>query len=95
MNPTQRIFENVETGESFRLYTSCDASKYHLISEGNKKRSDGTEVNGFYLAPFTGASIKLNNGKVVNIGTGQFYHLKENEKVTHRKFTGFKKFTKV
>lgn len=92
---TQRTFTDVETGNNCRLYTSQDASKYHLIYEGqNDKISDGSEVNGFYISAHTGAEIKLNTKKTIFVDSGNFYHLKEGEKVTHRKFVGFSKFTK-
>lgn len=96
MQPTQRTFTNVETNQTCRLYTSNDASKYHLIYEGQPKEiADGSEVNGFYLAAHTGVTIKINNKKIVFISSGQFYPLKEGEKVTHKKYVGFNKFTKV
>ena len=51
---TQRIFTDSETGFKCRLYTSNDASKYHLIYEGqNEKIADGSEVNGFYISAHT------------------------------------------
>lgn len=96
MQPTQRTFTDAETGYNCRLYTSQDASKYHLIYEGqNNIIADGSEVNGFYIAAHTGAEIKLNTGKKVFVDMSQFYSLKEGEKVTHRKFIGFSKFTKI
>ena len=96
MQATQRTFKDVETGYNFRLYTSQDASKYHLIAEGqHDKMADGCEVNGFYISSHTGVTIKINNSKLVKLNTGQFYNLKEDEKITHKKFVGFSKFTKI
>lgn len=96
MIPTQRTYTNVETGVNCRLYTFNDASKYHLICEGQPDIiADGCEVNGFYIASHTGAEIKLNTGKKIFVGSGNFYNLKEGEKVTHRKFIGSPRFTKV
>jgi len=96
MQPTQRTYTDVETGYTCRLYTSLDGSKYHLIFEGqNDEIADGSEVNGFYIAAHTGAEIKLNTKKRINVSSGQFYHLKEGETVTHRKFIGFDKFVKL
>ena len=40
-------------------------------------------------------TIKLNTGKVINLGCGEFYALKENKEVTHKKYAGFAKFRKV
>ncbi len=95
MQQTQRTYTDTETGNVCRLYTSLDGSKYHLIYEGQPAQiADGTEVNGFYIAAHTGATIRLNNKKEILVNSGQFYHLKEGEKVTHRKFTGFEKFYK-
>jgi len=94
--PTQRTYTDVETGYNCRLHTSNDASKFHLIYEGQgEKIADGSEVNGFYISAHTGAEIKLNTGKKIFVDRGNFYNLKEGEKVTHRKFIGFKKFTKI
>ena len=96
MTPTQRTFTDVESGYNCRLYTSNDASKYHLIFEGQPNIiADGCEVNGFYIAAHTGAEIKLNTGKKIFVSSGQFYNLKEGEKATHRKFIGFSKFVKI
>ena len=95
MTPTQRTFKDVESGYNCRLYTSNDASKYHLIFEGQPNIiADGCEVNGFYIAAHTGTTIRLNTKKEIFVGSGQYYNLKEGEKVTHRKFVGFQKFTK-
>lgn len=96
MQPTQRTYTDAETGLNCRLYTSNDASKYHLIYEGQPDIiADGCEVNGFYIAAHTPETIKINGSKQVKLNTGEFYNLKENEKVTHRKFCGFSKFTKI
>lgn len=96
MTPTNRIFRNVENGHECRLYTSKDNSQYHLIYEGQHDIiADGCEVNGFYLLAHTGATVKVNSKKQVKIGMGEFYNLKENEKVTHIKYTGFDRFTKL
>lgn len=96
MQATQRTYTDVETGHNCRLCTSQDNSKYHLIFEGNNPEapSDGSEVNGFYIAAHTGTTIRLNTKKEIFVGSGQYYNLKEGEKVTHRKFVGFQKFTK-
>lgn len=96
MQQTQRTFTNVETGYNCRLCTSQDASKYHLIYEGQPEQiADGSEVNGFYISAHTGTTIRLNTKKEIFIDRGEFYHLKEGEQVTHRKFIGFSKFTKL
>jgi hypothetical protein len=96
MTATQRTFIDVETGFICRLYTSLDNSQYHLIYEGqHDKIADGSEVNGFYISAHTGVEIKLNTGKKVFIDMGNFYHLKEGEKVVAKKYAGFSRFTKV
>lgn len=94
--PTQRTYTDIETGYNTRLHTSNDASKYHLVYEGQPEViADGCEVNGFYLMAHTGGEIKLNTGRRITLQMGTFYHLKEGEQVTHRKFIGFKKFSKI
>lgn len=98
MKATARTYTDTETGFICRLYTSNDSSKFHLIYEGNRAENaptDGTEVNGFYIAAHTGATIKLNTGKKIFVDSGNFYHLKGGEQATHRKFVGFKTFTKI
>jgi len=89
MTKTKRTYTDTETGLTTHLYTSLDGSKYHLF------HADGSEVSGFYISAHTGAEIKLNSGKIVFVDRGNFYHLKEEEKVTHVKYIGFSKFTKI
>lgn len=97
MTPTKRTYTDVETGYNCRLFTSQDASKYHLIYEANgpEAPADGSEVNGFYIAAHTGATIKTNLGKQIFVNSGQFYCYKAGEQVIARKFVGFNRFTKV
>jgi hypothetical protein len=96
MQPTNRTFKNIENGFTCRLYTSADKSQYHLIYEGqHDKIADGSEVNGFYLLAHTGGVLKINGKKQIKLQMGEFYNLKEGEKVTHIKYTGFQKFTKI
>ena len=96
MQPTQRTFTDIETNYKCRLYTSNDASKYHLIYEGQQEKiADGSEVNGFYICAHTPITIKTNKGNEIKLSTNNFYHLKENEIVTHKKYAGFSRFTKI
>lgn len=96
MQATQRTYTDAETGYNCRLYTSQDASKYHLIYEGQPdKIADGSKVNGFYICAHTDTTIRTNLKKKIYLNRGTFYHLKEGEQVTHRKFIGFKKFIKI
>jgi hypothetical protein len=98
--PSKRKYTDVETGEEFVLYVGETTHGFKLISQGSKEYAAGTEVNGFYLAAFSGVTIKLNTGKQIYLSTGQFYNLKETdngviEQVISRKFDGFNKFVKV
>ncbi len=98
MNPTQRTYTDTETGDKFRLYMNSEGNKYALITDGSdnpEAPAKGSKVNGFYLCAFTGVTIKINNKKLVKMANGEFYNLKEGETVTHKKFIGFKKFTKT
>lgn len=96
MIQTNRNFTDVETGDVFRLYTSKDNSVYHLIAENNtNKVAPGTEVNGFYISAHTSQHIKIDGKKIVYLPIGSFYNMKQGEKITHKKYTGFNKFTKV
>jgi len=96
LQSTKRTYRNTETGDNARLYTSLDGSKFHLIYEGQfNKIADGSEVNRFYISAHTGTEIKLNTGKKIFVDRGEFYTLKEREEVTHRRFIGFKRFSKI
>ena len=94
MEPTQRNYTNVETNKVFRLYMNEDRSKFELIYENPVDDLDlakGTTVNGFYLAAHNSIDIKINNKKIVKIPAGYFYNLKENEVVTHQRYSGIQK----
>lgn len=94
MERTNRIFTDTESKEIFVLYTNSNGN-YHLISDGSDKHAKGTEVNGFYICAHCGVTIKINNAKIVKLNQGEFYNFKENELVTHKKYIGFKRFTKT
>lgn len=93
--PTQRRFIDVETKEVFRLYSNENSSTFKLISDGSKKFAKGTEVNGFFICSHTPCEIKINNKKIIKLDRTQFYTIKEEEKVTHKKYCGFDRFTRV
>ena len=96
--PTQRKYTDHDTKRVFTLYTHPSTHNYELIYDNPKNDLDmakGTSVGGFFLCPFDSVSIKLNTGKVINLGYGEFYTLKENEEVTHKKYAGFAKFRKI
>jgi len=88
-HPTKRVYIDVETKESFNLCQHHKTQEFKLISNEN------TIVNSCYLCACTPSTIKLNTGKIINLDNGEFYNLKEKEVVTHRKFCGFTKFTKI
>lgn len=94
-NRTQRAFTDVETGEIFVLYMHSETHQYKLISDGSGRLAKGTEVNGFYIAAHSGVTVKINGKRQLFIDRGQFYNLKQGEKVTHKKYVGFTKFTKT
>jgi hypothetical protein len=91
---TKRSFIDIEDKEVFVLYQESNDS-FRLISDGSEKYAKGTEVNGFYICAHCGVTIKINNKKQITLPMGTFYNLKENEVITHKKYTGFDKFTKV
>ncbi|MES2395872.1 MAG: hypothetical protein V4549_07710 [Bacteroidota bacterium] len=96
LEKTNRSFTDVETGHKFDLYKD-ETDSYHLIFPKSKNQYDpaeGTQVNGFYICAHTGVTIKINNTKIVKLEMGQFYNMKAGEKITHKKFIGFTKFTK-
>ena len=97
MYQTKRHFEDVETGRKFNLWMD-NADNYYLIAGPTERPEDcteGTQVNGFYISAHTGVTIKLNGKKQILLDMGQFYNLKEGEIITHKKYTGFSRFTKV
>ena len=85
---TQRSFTNVEPGEVYDLWHDSTTGIHSLRTQ------DGlNSKNGFYLSlmPIT---IKVNNSKVIELNGSQFYGLNEGEKVTHKKYSYSKRFTK-
>lgn len=94
MQRTNRTFSDVETKEIFVLYVKPNGN-YELISDGSLKHAKGTQVNGFYICAHCDVTIKINNIKAVHLKQGTFYNLKENEQITHKKYIGFNRFTKV
>lgn len=97
MHQTQRSYQDVETGHKFNLWMD-NADNFHLIAGPQQSEgapTEGTEINGFYISAHSGVTIKLNGKKQIKMDIGQFYHLKEGEQITHKKFTGFSKFTKI
>ena len=94
--PTKRSYTNVETGETYRLFQHETTHAHKLISESEKCGTN--EVNGYYLCAFTGCTIKVKTPtgiKHVTLNMGEFYNTQEGETVTHRKFIGFTKFSKL
>jgi hypothetical protein len=97
LRKTQREFSSVETGIYYSLYMD-NADRYYLIidkNQGEKSPTIGTQANGFFICSHTGVTIKINNTKQVALNMGTFYNLKEGEKITHKKYTGFSRFTKI
>lgn len=94
--PTNRTFTDVENGIKFRLFVESDKHEFKLFNEAHDGYSQYSyEINGFYICAHTDSTIRLNNGKEISLNTGQFYHLKENERVTQRKFAGMNRFYKL
>ena len=91
---TSRVFIDNEDRERFWLYVHLETEDYRLISHGSKNHAKGTEVNGFYICAHCGVSIKINNSKIIHLKMGEFYNILENEIITHKKYTGVKRFTK-
>lgn len=95
LQKTQRSFKDVESSEIFNLFMDSDTHEFKLISDGSKKYAKRTEVNGFYICAHTSCTIKINGKKQVELPMGKFYNLKEGEKITHKKYCGFKRFSKA
>ena len=91
MDKTQRTYTNIETNELYSLYRNPNTDQIALVKQ------DNGEIlrEPFYACGFDSLTIRLNTKKEINLNSGSFYQLKEDEKVTHRKFAGFNKFSKV
>lgn len=97
---TNRKYEDVETGKVFTLFMNDNTHEYRLIymdsdTNNGSDLANGSEVNGFFICAHTGCTVKINGKKQVKLDKGQFYNLKESEIITHKKYTGFNRFTKV
>lgn len=88
MRPTQRTYTDIETNEEFILY-SDDTTGRNALMNNNKTVKSG------YICAHSGVEIKLNTKKVIKLDRGTFYNLKQDEQVTHKKYLGFKRFTKI
>ena len=88
---SNRKYTNVETGEVFTLYKDNITSNIKLVSDTTKNEL----INDFYVCGFDSVTIKINNRKEIKLGAGDFYFIKQGETVTHKKYAGFKNFTKI
>lgn len=93
LEKTNRSFTDIETKKVFNLYRDSKTGEFVLQYDNPLNDYDfakGTTVNGFYIAGHDDIEIKLNNGKKIKLPRGYFYNLKENEDVTHRRYTALK-----
>jgi hypothetical protein len=95
MERTNRTFINQADNEIFALYHNPIQGHYKLISDGSAKHAPGTTIENFYSCSYSETIIKINNSKIVKLSNGQFYNLKDNETVTHRKTQESQRFSKV
>jgi hypothetical protein len=93
MERTNRKFRDIENNEVFMLCIDKNGG-YHLISDGSVKYAAGTSVNGFYISAHHHIILKLNNSNIIRLPRGFFYNMKEDEKITHKKYFGEKRFKK-
>ena len=98
MEKTNRVYTDVETGKIWNLHFDSQKNSYHLIYENKGDQMDhatGSEVNGFY-ATVNEIDLKINSKKIIKLPACSFYNLKENEHVTHKRYTGIQKnFSKI
>lgn len=95
MQPTGKIFTNIETGEKVELYMHSQRHTFALYHLGSTKTTAGSEVNGFYLTMASPLAIKLNNGQVIYLPAMHYYNLKEDEEVVRKKYEGMNTFIKA
>lgn len=95
---TKRQFKDIEAdSEWWSLYRHENTGEFALFWDNDDESvyAKGSSVNGFYICAHTSVSIKINNKKTINLDTNSFYNLKDGETITHKKYIGFKKFTKI
>jgi len=89
--PTQRIYTNIETNESFRMYHDNITGTNDLRNESN-----GQIITCFYCAAFNGITLKFKDNSVVTLNAGEFIETNFAKMPTHKKFTGLqKRFSKI
>lgn len=88
--PTERTYQHVFTGDKFRLYESDKTGKTKLLNE-----STGEEPEAFYTSAFTGVTLRLKDKQEIYLKAGQFLPINSSNPITHKKYIGFKKFTKL
>lgn len=89
LKQTERSYRNIDDDKLYRLYMDNITHNYALINQ------DTIIQDNFYLAAHTAVEIKINNSRIISLNRGFFCCLKPNEKVTHKKYAGFKRFTKI
>ena len=89
MQPTQRTYTNILTGEVFRLHIDYYNKFSKLLSESN-----GEECKEYYASSVIEIELKDSKGKVYKLKQGEFLNT-ENIKLTHRKYFCDYRFKKI
>ncbi len=90
MRPTERVYKDLYTNESFRMYKDDITDNLMLINE-----KTGERVKSFYLAAFTPMAYRLRDKTEVYLCTGQFVKADKNNMATHQRFFMKKRFKKI
>lgn len=88
--PKERTYQHVFSGDKFRLYESDKTGKTKLINE-----STGEEPEAFYACALIGVTLRLKDKQEIYLKAGQFLPINTNNPITHKKYIGFKRFSKI
>ena len=85
---TQRQFKEVNTGVLYYLHCDQYTNKTHLEND------EGEQINAYFYNARTTTTVKTNK-RTVSLNVGQFLHIEPGETLTHQKYLGRTKFSKI
>lgn len=85
-----RIYKCIHTGKQYTCTYDSESGEHKFTDESGKKLKD-------YLAcAFSGVEYKFPDNSVIKLSAGELISLNlTSTKPTHKKYVGFKKFTKI
>ena len=85
---TQRQFNEVTTGKPYYLHCDPYTNKTHLEND------EGEQIKAYFYNAWTTTTVKTNE-RTVSLNVGQFLQLEPGETLTHQKYLGRTKFSKI